>query len=130
MKTIEVSAAVIVNNNKIFCAQRRNDGPLAMKWEFPGGKLESGESGSVALKRELMEELNLDIDIGDFIMTVHHQYPTFRIIMHSYFINYDSFDIKLTEHLDSKWLTKDELTSVDWAEADIPIVNKVMELIK
>ena len=85
MKKIEVVAAVMKNGDKIFCAQRKDAGPLAKKWEFPGGKLEVGETPKEALKRELNEELNINVDVGEFIMTVEHQYPTFFITMHAFY---------------------------------------------
>ncbi|HHW69030.1 MAG TPA: 8-oxo-dGTP diphosphatase MutT [Tenericutes bacterium] len=128
MKKIEVAAAVIRNNDEIFCAQRKNEGPLAKKWEFPGGKVEIGESPKEALRRELYEELNLDIEIKDYIMTVEHQYPTFFITMHAYYCDVENRDIILNEHLDSKWLDKEKLDTLDWAEADIPIVEKIKTL--
>ncbi|MEG1009509.1 MAG: 8-oxo-dGTP diphosphatase MutT [Clostridia bacterium] len=130
MKKIEVSAAVIRNNNKIFCAQRKDEGAMAKKWEFPGGKLEINETPKEALKRELNEELNLNIDIKDYIMTVEHQYPTFFITMHAFFCDVEDRNIILNEHLDSKWLNYDELNTLDWAEADIAIVKKIQELNK
>ena len=130
MKKIEVAAAVIRNNGKIFCAQRKDEGPLAKKWEFPGGKLEIGETPDEALKRELLEELNLDVVIGDYIVSVDHQYPTFFITLHAYFCDVDNKDIILNEHLDSKWLNYDELDALDWAEADIPIVDAIMNFRK
>lgn len=130
MKTIEVVAAVLKKDDLFFCAQRKNEGPLAKKWEFPGGKLEVDETPENALKRELNEELNIDVEVGEFITTVRHQYPTFFIIMHSYFCDIDTFNIKLNEHLDSKWLSMDELDSLDWADADKPIVEKIKLLSK
>lgn len=128
MKTIEVSAGVLVDKNMIFCAQRKDEGPLARKWEFPGGKLEPGEKPEETLKRELNEELNIDAKIGNYITTVEHQYATFKLIMHCYFCEISSLDIKLNEHLDAKWLSIDELSFLDWADADIPVVEKVKEI--
>lgn len=130
MKKIEVSAAVLINENLIFCAQRKDSGPLAKKWEFPGGKLEVGETPAEALHRELNEELNLNVEIGDYIMTVEHQYPTFHITMHAFFCDIKDKNIILNEHLDSKWLSVDQLDQLDWAEADVPIVEKVKTLVK
>ena len=130
MKKVEVVAAVLKNDNKIFCAQRKDEGPLARKWEFPGGKIEVDESPKEALKRELGEELNLNVEVGDYIMTVEHQYPTFFITMHAFFCDTSVEEIKLNEHLDSEWLEVKELDKLDWAEADIPIVDKIKEIKK
>jgi 8-oxo-dGTP diphosphatase len=127
-KTIEVVAAVIKYRDLFFCVQRNEKGSLAFKWEFPGGKIEQHESHQNALKRELNEELNLDVEVGEHVFTVNHQYPTFFIILHAYFVEVYTNDIKLNEHMDFKWLNINELLSLDWAEADIPIVKKVMEL--
>ncbi len=126
MKKVEVVAAVLTYKDKFFCAQRKNEGPLAMKWEFPGGKVENGEALKEALKRELMEELNIDVEIGKFITTIEHQYPTFHIVMHCFYCDVSSMDISSNEHLDSKWLSINELRYLDWAEADIPIVEKIV----
>ncbi|MFA5528713.1 MAG: (deoxy)nucleoside triphosphate pyrophosphohydrolase [Peptostreptococcales bacterium] len=126
MKRIEVVAAVLRKEGKIFCAQRKDEGPLAKKWEFPGGKIETGETREEALVRELYEELNIQVQVGDFIMTIEHQYPTFHITMHAYYCNMDNAILELSEHLDSKWLNPIQLGQLDWAEADIPIVKKVM----
>ena len=125
MKKVEVVAAVIKKEGKIFCAQRKNEGPLAKKWEFPGGKIEAGESREKALSRELHEELNIDIQVGDYMMTVEHQYPTFHITMHAFYCDLQDEEIVLNEHLNSKWLTPKELNTLDWAEADISIVEKL-----
>ncbi len=127
MKTVEVVAAVIIHENKILCVQR-NDSKfdyIAFKYEFPGGKVEENETSEEALVREISEELNLNIHIQTHFLTVDHSYPDFRIIMHSYLCSCDSIKPKLNEHLDFKWLTKDELYQLDWAAADIPIVDKL-----
>ncbi len=127
MKKIEVVAAVIVNEkNEIFCARRKNEGPLALKWEFPGGKIEKGESLTEALVREIEEEFSTKIKVNDFIMTVKHQYETFHITMHAFFATVINGDLVLNEHTDFKWLKNEELFSLDWAEADIPIVKALV----
>ena len=126
--SIEVVAAVIKCNDEIFCVQRKDEGPLAKKWEFPGGKLEKGETSEEALIRELREELNVNVMIKDYIMTVKYQYPTFFITMHAYFCDVENKEIVLNEHLDSKWLHYEKLDSLDWSEADIPIVQKIKAL--
>ncbi|VEU79906.1 (deoxy)nucleoside triphosphate pyrophosphohydrolase [Haploplasma axanthum] len=126
-KHIEVVAAVIKKDNKYFCAQRKDSGELAKKWEFPGGKVEAGETPEQALKRELMEELEIDIKINKFIMTVEHEYNSFELTMHAFLCETDK-EIVLTEHLDSKWLLIDQLSDLDWAAADLPIVDKLKEV--
>lgn len=124
-KHIEVVAAVIKKDNKYFCAQRNNKGELAKKWEFPGGKVEKGETLEESLKRELKEELKINVDIKEFLMTVKHEYNTFELTLHAFLCESLTEKFILTEHLDSKWLTKGELESLDWAAADIPIVEKI-----
>lgn len=127
MKNIEVVAAVIINENKeVFCARRKDGGELAFKWEFPGGKIESGESSSEALIREIKEELSTEIEVNNLIMTVKHQYNTFHLTMHAYYVKVVKGDLILNEHTGFKWLKKDQLLELDWAEADIPIVKAVI----
>ncbi|MGE4571954.1 MAG: (deoxy)nucleoside triphosphate pyrophosphohydrolase [Candidatus Izemoplasmatales bacterium] len=128
MKTVEVVAAIIQKDNKILCTQRADDGRfLSLKWEFPGGKIEENETHQEALKREIQEELKLDIDVNDYLMTVDHVYPHFRIIMHAYLCKMNHSVFSLEEHNNFKWLEKTELTTLDWAEADIPIVKQLIE---
>jgi len=129
MKTIEVVAAVILDNDKILCVQRNASKfeYIAFKYEFPGGKVEQGESNEQALVREIAEELNLDIQVEKHFLTVDHSYPDFRIIMHSFICRGLTYDLKLNEHIDYKWLKKDELIKLDWAAADLPIVDKIIE---
>ena len=126
-KQVEVVTAIIKYNNKYFAAQRNNFGELAKKWEFPGGKIEKGESNEEALIREIKEELKTDIVIKNFFMTVNHEYKTFNLTLHAYLCEANTEEIYLTEHLNSKWLKKEDLKSVDWAEADIPIVEKIIK---
>ena len=124
MKNIEVVAAIIINkNNEIFCARRKDEGELALKWEFPGGKIEKGESHQEALIREIKEELSTDIKVTNFIMTVKHQYESFHLTMHAYLADVINGDLILNEHTGFKWLKKEQLNSLDWAEADLPIVD-------
>lgn len=122
-KRIEVVAAVIKKDGKYFAAQRNNKGELAKKWEFPGGKIEKGETKIEALKRELKEELDIEVIVEKFLLTVEHEYTTFYLTLHAYECTLISDDIKLKEHLDSKWLNKNNLDEVDWAAADIPVIN-------
>lgn len=126
-KHIEVVAGVIVKDGKIFCAKRGNQGELAKKWEFPGGKVEQGETLQQSLYRELKEELRIEVEVKDFILTVNHEYETFKLTLHGFYCDIIKGEIALTEHLDSKWLNKDELESLDWAAADIPFLKILQE---
>lgn len=126
LKRVEVVAAVIQKDNKIFCAQRNLSKSMGGKWEFPGGKIEVGETREDALVREIKEELDSDIVVDKYLMTVEHDYPTFHITMHAYLCTLVKGELILNEHNDSTWLSKDELLNLDWAEADKPIVNKLI----
>lgn len=126
-KHIEVVAAVIKKDDLYFCAQRNDKGELAHKWEFPGGKVELGETLQESLKREIKEELKAEITVGEHITTVNHEYNTFKITLHGFYCEAKTDVIVLTEHLDSLWAKKEDLDKLDWAAADIPIVNKIKE---
>lgn len=124
-KRIEVVAAVIQKDGKYFCAQRKNAGELAKKWEFPGGKIEANETHQQALIREIKEELSADIKVNGFITTVDHEYSGFILTMHAYNCEIVNGDLTISEHLDSKWLTVDEMSNYDFAAADLPIIKKL-----
>ena len=128
MKSVIVSAAVIYRANNILCVQRpqHSKGYISLKWEFPGGKVEEGEQLEEALVREIREELSVDIEISNFFMTVEHTYPDFHLVMHVYNCQLTEGEVILNEHVDMKWLKVDELDQLDWAEADIPIVKRLM----
>lgn len=126
MRRIEVVAAVIEKDDKIFCAQRNLAKSMGGKWEFPGGKIEVGETREEALVREIKEELDSDIVVDSYLMTVEHDYPTFHITMHVYLCTLVKGDLVLKEHNDSTWVTKEELLTLDFADADKPIVNKLI----
>lgn len=130
MKKVEVVAAVIFHNNKILCVQRGDNkyNYIAFKYEFPGGKVESGETNETAIKREILEELNLKISIDSKFITVNHQYPDFTLVMHSFICSCNNPEIELSEHVDFKWLDKTDLKKLDWAAADIPIVEELIVL--
>lgn len=128
MKEIEVVAAIIHEDGKIFATQR-GYGEFAGGWEFPGGKLEKGESPEHALIREIQEELNTTIEVGELIETVEYDYPTFHLKMYCYLCQRVSGQLDLLEHSAAKWLTKETLTSVDWLPADIAVVEKLKELL-
>ena len=125
MKTIEVVAAVIFREGKVLCVQRAEHEKeyISSKWEFPGGKVEHGEDGIQALKREILEELHIEIQNIEFLMTVEHTYPDFHLEMHAYTCEIFSGGPVLTEHVDMKWLPVEELDQLDWAAADIPVVK-------
>lgn len=133
MKHIEVVAGIIIYKNKILCMQRDKNKYeyVSYKYEFPGGKIENGESHSEALVRELKEEMDIDIFISedDYFLTVDHRYPDFSITMYSYVcrLNTDCFVRK--EHINHQWLRKSELNTLDWAPADQPIVKALEEAV-
>ncbi len=129
MKRIEVAAAVIIEDRRVFAAQRGPEGPLGNKWEFPGGKLETGESAERAVVRELNEELQTHVRVVRPLMVVQHQYPTFFITLHALLCEREEGTLILGEHQQSRWLNQDQLESMDWAAADLPIVNLVRELL-
>ena len=129
LKTIEVVAAVIVKDETVLATQR-GYGEFKNKWEFPGGKIQEGESKEDALKREIKEELNADIEVNSFLTTVYYDYPNFHLIMHTYICSLIN-DIEFVYHNDSElehdnmiWLEKDDLDHLDWLPADIEIINE------
>ena len=129
MKTIKVVAAVIkledkMEETKIFATQR-GYGEFKGGWEFPGGKLEQGETPKEALKREIMEELDTEIEVGELIDTIEYDYPNFHLSMKCFWCRVVKGDLVLKEHEASKWLTKDTLDTVKWLPADIVIVNTI-----
>ena len=128
-KKIEVVAAIIKHNNKILCVQRGENklDYISNKYEFPGGKIEAGESKEETVKREIMEELHMEISTGDALVTVKHEYPDFFLTMHSFICTCDDPTLQLTEHIDYKWLSTSELEGLDWAAADVPIVDKLIQ---
>lgn len=128
MKTIEVVAAIIRDDDKVLATQR-GYGEFKDGWEFPGGKIEDGETPRQALVREIREELDTVIEVGDLLETVEYDYPKFHLIMHCYFCTIKSGDLVLNEHKAAKWLTKDTLYSVDWLPADVSLVDKIREAI-
>lgn len=133
MKTVKVAAAVITasneNGEKIIFATQRGYGEFKDGWEFPGGKVEPGETPQAALKREIMEELETEIEVGDLIETIEYDYPTFHLSMDCFWAEIVKGDLVLREHEAAKWLTKEELESVDWLPADLGLVEKVRDSI-
>lgn len=129
MKTIRVVAAVIkaINDNgeTIIFATQRGYGDFKGGWEFPGGKIEIGETPQEALKREIMEELETEIAVGELIDTIEYDYPTFHLSMDCFWAEIVSGELVLTEHEAARWLTKAELDSVEWLPADITLIDKI-----
>lgn len=130
MKTIKVVAAIICNDmerkNKIF-ATARGYGDLKGGWEFPGGKVEPGETSQQALKREIMEELSTEIKVGELIDTIEYDYPTFHLSMDCFWAEVITGQLELKEAEAAKWLTKDQLESVAWLSADITLIDKIRQ---
>lgn len=128
---MEVAGAIVVHQGKILCAQRgKGKYPyLSFVYEFPGGKLEEGETPREALERELMEELDLHVPENrmEFFASVEHQYPDFRLTMHAFICPVTSLEINLKEHVEAVWLPPEELGRLDWAQADWPIIHQLQE---
>ena len=129
MKQIEVVAAIIRKDNKIFATQR-GYGEWKDWWEFPGGKMEAGESPEEALKREIREELSTDISVDDLLCTVEYDYPKFHLTLHCYLCSLLGETLHLNEHEAARWLTKDELDSVRWLPADLEVVDMISQIMK
>ena len=124
MKTIRVVAAVIKHENKIF-ATARGYGEFKGQWEFPGGKIEAGETPQEALVREIKEELETTIQVGDLIDTIEYDYPTFHLSMDCYWCDVVEGELKLLEAESARWLSKEELYDVKWLPADILLIEKI-----
>ena len=122
MKKLKEVAAIIHNENKIL-ATKRGYGEFINQWEFPGGKIEAEETREDALKREIKEELNVEIKINNFALELEYQYPTFHLKMFTYDCEITEGVLELIEHNDARWLSKEELDDVNWIPADITIVN-------
>lgn len=128
MRPLKVTCAIITIDGKILAVQRSRAMSLPMKWEFPGGKIEPAETEVECIKREIREELSIEIDVLQRLTPSIHQYPSFTIELIPYTANYLSGDLKLKEHNNYVLMNRDELDRLDWAEADWPIVREVMGL--
>lgn len=125
-KYIRVVGAVIVNeNDEILCAQRPEGKSLELMWEFPGGKIEEEEQPADALRRELEEEMGCQIEVGDKITTTVHEYDFGIVELTTYYSKVISGDIQLLEHVDMKWLARNDISVLDWAPADIPAIELI-----
>ena len=128
MKTVKVVAAIITRDNKIFATQR-GYGDFKDGWEFPGGKVEPGESPEDAIVREIKEELKAEIKVTGFLTTIEHDYPTFHLSMDCFWAELvDGTEMTLLEHEAAKWLTLDQIDTVDWLPADIKVVEAIKRL--
>ena len=129
MKTVRVVAAVIKATNEngepIIFATQRGYGEFKGGWEFPGGKIEEGETPQEALKREIMEELDTEISVGELIDTIEYDYTTFHLSMDCFWCEVASGELKLLEAEAARWLTKEELDSVQWLPADVTLIDKI-----
>lgn len=127
MKRIEVVAAVICQGGRVFATQR-GYGEWKDWWEFPGGKMEAGETPEAALKREIREELSAEISVGRLLGTVEHDYPAFHLTMHCYLCSLLSEALRLNEHEAARWLAKEELGGVRWLPADLQLIEQLKSI--
>lgn len=125
-KIIDVTAAIIRKGNRFLCAQRKDSSEQAGKWEFPGGKIEIGETPESCLERELYEEFNIQASCGEFLCENTHDYGDKIVKLKAYFIESTQGNFQLLAHKDIKWLTCDTMLKLDWAEADLPIVHELI----
>lgn len=129
MKIVRVVAAVIKavddNGKQIVFATQRGYGEFKGGWEFPGGKIETGETPKEALKREIIEELDTEIEVGELLDTIEYDYPNFHLSMDCFWCEIVKGDLVLKEHEDARWLTKEELDTVEWLPADITLIEKI-----
>jgi len=120
---IEVVGAIIYRDSRILAAKRADHKSQGGLWEFPGGKVEPGETAEKALERELLEEMGLSCEVGAYIGAVEYSYPDFRILLHAFEINAFTRDLKLVDHSEVKWIQLNECDGLDWAKADIPLIE-------
>lgn len=128
MKRVEVVAAILIHNNLVFACQR-GYGEFKDGWEFPGGKVEAGESPEEALRREIREELEVEVNVGDLIDTIEYDYPAFHLSMKCYACTIAGGSPHLLEHEAARWLSADQLDSVAWLPADITLIPKIAGLL-
>ena len=129
MKTVRVVAAIIIENGKVFATQR-GYGEFKDGWEFPGGKIEQGETPEEAIVREIKEELDTVVEVGELLDTVEYDYPNFHLSMDCFICKIKSGDLVLKEHESAKWLTKEILRSVEWLPADEGLIGKIEKYLK
>ena len=125
MKHIHVACAIIKLEGKVLCTQRSESMSMPLKWEFPGGKIDEGESPQECLKRELIEELGVEASTGQALATATHHYPSFSVTLYPFICEIISGEITLHEHSAMVWLPVEELHMLDWAEADLPVIKNI-----
>ena len=126
MKTIRVVAAIIIKNGEVFATQR-GYGDFKGGWEFPGGKIDAGETPEEALVREIKEELDTEVEVKELLDTVEYDYPNFHLSMDCFICSIKSGNLVLKEHEAAQWLTRENLDSVDWLPADLGLIDKIRE---
>lgn len=124
MKTVRVVAAIIINDGKVFATQR-GYGEFKDGWEFPGGKIDAGETPEEALVREIKEELDTEVEVKELLETVEYDYPKFHLSMDCFICKIKAGELVLKEHEASQWLTKETLDSVEWLPADLGLIEKI-----
>ena len=127
MKHIHVTCAIVEKDSKVLVTQRSEQMGLPLKWEFPGGKIQPGERPEECLRRELIEELGVDIFVGRALTPSDYNYPAFKITLYPYICHITSGEIELHEHKDCKWIAPEKLQELDWAAADIPVVEQYQD---
>lgn len=130
MKHIHVTCAIIERNGLVLAARRSASMNLPLKWEFPGGKIRAGEDPGDCLKREILEELDLEVDISDQLSPSTHTYPDFIVTLYPFICKAETSRYNLTEHAEAVWLRSDQLFSLDWAEADLPVLDAYLGLLE
>lgn len=126
MKHIHVACAIIEKDGKVLCAQRSESMSLPLKWEFPGGKIDVGESPEECLQRELAEEMGISIRVKESLPLSTHHYPTFSITLYAFICLIEAGEIILHEHADIAWLPPKQLNTLDWAKADLPVIESYL----
>jgi len=127
MKHIHVACAVIDNGGKVLCAQRSESMSLPLKWEFSGGKIDPGESPEECLRRELVEEMGISVRVGKSLPPSTHHYPTFAVTLYPFICSIESGVIVLHEHTVIAWLPPEQLNTLDWAKADLPVIESYLD---
>lgn len=126
VKHLNVACAIIERSDLVLATQRSAAMTLPLKWEFPGGKIDPGETPDECLRREIMEELGVRVCVGRMLATATHNYPDFAVTLHPFVCTIDAGEIVLHEHVALAWLPPEELLSLDWAEADLPIIREYL----